>query len=75
MRSLVAAWRLTRLVPHVLHGLWIVKRRFARLTAVERHGQIRWWSAKTLRILGIELQASGSAQPGGQLLVANHVSC
>ena len=25
-----AVWRLARLTPHVLHGLWIVKRRFER---------------------------------------------
>ncbi len=74
MRAVVAALRLARLVPHVLHGLWIVRRYFSRLEAGDRHGLIRWWSAKTLRILGIELQASGSADPAGQLVVANHVS-
>jgi 1-acyl-sn-glycerol-3-phosphate acyltransferase len=74
MRALVAAWRLARLVPHVLHGLWIVVRRFERLTPEQRQELIRWWSVKTLRILGIELQVSGRAQPAGQLLVANHVS-
>ena len=74
MRPLVAAWRLARLVPHVLHGLWIVVRRFERLTPEQRQELIRWWSVKTLRILGIELQVSGRAQPAGQLLVANHVS-
>jgi 1-acyl-sn-glycerol-3-phosphate acyltransferase len=74
MRPLVAAWRLARLVPHVLHGLWIVVRRFERLAPEQRHELIRWWSVKTMRILGIGLQVSGSAEPGGQLLVANHVS-
>lgn len=74
MRGLVAAWRLARLVPHVLHGLWIVVRRFDRLAPEQRHELIRWWSVKTLRILGIGLQVAGSAEPAGQLLVANHVS-
>lgn len=69
-----AAWRLARLVPHVLHGLWLVKRRFERLTSVERHQLIQWWSLKTLRILGITLKAEGQALPAGHLLVANHVS-
>ena len=36
MRAVVAAWRLARLAPHVLHGLWIVKRRFELLTAAEK---------------------------------------
>lgn len=74
MRSLVAAWRLARLLPHVLHGLWIVVRRFGRLLPAQRQGLIQWWSRKTLAILGIELQASGTAEPAGCLLVANHVS-
>ncbi|WP_457324814.1 lysophospholipid acyltransferase family protein [Roseateles sp. P5_E11] len=74
MRSLIATWRLTRLVPHVLHGLWIVKRRFELLTASERHGLIQWWSLKTLRILGIALKSQGQALPTGHLMVANHIS-
>lgn len=74
MRALLATWRLVRLVPHVLHGLWIVKRRFELLTSADRHGLIQWWSVKTLRILGITLKADGAALPEGHLLVANHVS-
>ena len=74
MRAVVALGRLLRLVPHVLHGLWIVRRRFDRLDAAGRHQLIQWWSVKTLRILGIRLQAQGSALPVGHLLVANHVS-
>ncbi|MDR7268897.1 1-acyl-sn-glycerol-3-phosphate acyltransferase [Pelomonas saccharophila] len=74
MRALVATWRLARLVPHVLHGLWIVKRRFELMTAAERHGQIQWWAIKLLRILGIELKAEGQALAAGHLLVANHIS-
>lgn len=74
MRALAASWRLARLVPHVLHGLWIVRRRFELLGAAERHQLIQWWSLKTLRILGIALKAEGAALPDGHLLVANHVS-
>jgi len=74
MRGLIAAWRLLRLAPHVLHGLWIVRRRFELMTATERHGRIQWWSIKTLRILGIELKTQGRALPAGHLVVANHIS-
>ena len=74
MRGLVAAWRLARLTPHVLHGLWLVKRRFELLTATEKHALVQWWSVKTLRILGITLTCEGQALPDGHLLVANHVS-
>ncbi|PTT77565.1 1-acyl-sn-glycerol-3-phosphate acyltransferase [Pelomonas sp. HMWF004] len=74
MSALIAAGRLTRLLPHVLHGLWIVRRQFPRLTPEQRHERIQWWSIKTLGILGIALRSTGSARPSGQLLVANHVS-
>ena len=74
MTALRAAWRLLRLVPHVLHGLWIVRRRFELLDAASRHQLIQWWSVKTLRILGISLTSHGSALPQGHLLVANHIS-
>jgi 1-acyl-sn-glycerol-3-phosphate acyltransferase len=69
-----AVWRLARLTPHVLHGLWIVRTAFDRMTPAQRHERIQWWSKKTLAILGIELKASGTAQPAGHLVVANHVS-
>lgn len=69
-----AVWRLVRLVPHVLHGLWIVRRRFELLADAERHALIQWWSVKTLHILGIRLKAEGQALPAGHLVVANHVS-
>jgi len=69
-----AVWRLARLTPHVLHGLWIVRTAFGRMTPAQRHERIQWWSRKTLRILGIELKVSGAAQPAGHLLVANHVT-
>jgi 1-acyl-sn-glycerol-3-phosphate acyltransferase len=61
-------------VPHVLHGLWIVRRRFELLDAAGRHQLIQWWSVKTLRILGIALKSQGTALPSGHLLVANHIS-
>lgn len=74
MRALIALGRLLRLVPHVLHGLWIVRRRFELLDAAGRHQLIQWWSVKTLRILGITLKSQGTALPSGHLLVANHIS-
>ena len=74
-RSLIAASRLARLTPHVLHGLWLVKRRFGQLSAEQRHERVQWWSRKTLRIFGVTLRHTGQAAlPNGHLLVANHVS-
>ena len=73
-RGLRAAWRLLRCVVHGLHGLAIALLCFDRLDATQRHARIRWWSTKTLRLMGIALQVEGSVRPGGTLLVANHVS-
>ncbi|RZL31932.1 MAG: 1-acyl-sn-glycerol-3-phosphate acyltransferase, partial [Rubrivivax sp.] len=72
--GLRAVGRLARLTPHVLHGLWIVRTAFVGMTPEQRHERIQWWSRKTLRILGIELTSSGTAQAAGHLVVANHVS-
>jgi 1-acyl-sn-glycerol-3-phosphate acyltransferase len=73
-RGLRAAWRLLRCGVHGLHGLAIALLYFGRLDPAQRHARIRWWSTKTLRLMGIALQVEGSVRPGGTLLVANHVS-
>jgi len=73
-RKLLAAWRLTAVVLHGLHGLWVVWVTFAQLAPAQRHARIQWWSAKTLRLLGLTLRVHGQAHPGPTLMVANHVS-
>lgn len=73
MRPLRAVSRLLRLSAHVVHGLYVI-RRFDGLDAAARQGRIRWWSRKTLAILGVELQAQGEGPQGPKLLVANHIS-
>jgi len=74
MRSLIAVGRLLRLTVHVLHGLALVKLRFPALARAKRHRHIQWWSAKTLRLLGVSLEVQGQGRPGAKLLLANHVS-
>ena len=74
LAAVLALWRLARLVVHVVHGLLIVWLRFPGLAKPERHARIRWWSAKMLRLLGIELRVSGQGRPGAKLVIANHVS-
>lgn len=72
--SLRAVWRIMRMIVHGLHGLWLVWMRFPQLTPDQRHARIQWWSLKTLRVLGLELQLHGQIRPGATLIVANHVS-
>ena len=74
MRRLRAAWRLLRCLLHGLHGVAIVVTRFESLPRAEQHRLVKWWAAKLLRLIGIELRIRGEPQPGSGLLVLNHVS-
>ena len=69
-----AVWRLTRLVLHALHGMAICALRFPFLTPARRMQRVGWWSAKMLRVLGIDWQAIGTPHVGPVLFVANHIS-
>lgn len=74
MRPLRSAWRLLRAVLHGAHGVLVVLWVFPRLDGAARRERIRWWSARMLRVLGIELVVDGSFRPGAKLVIANHVS-
>lgn len=74
MRSLRAAWRVLRMLVHLLHGIAVMALRFPSLDAAGRQQRIQWWSAKLVRVVGLQLQASGTPRPGATLLLANHVS-
>lgn len=74
MRSLLACWRLVRVLLHGVHGLLLVLLAFPWLKAAQRQPHIAWWSAKLLRVLGMRLQVKGQFSPGATLVVANHVS-
>ncbi|MBV8469846.1 MAG: 1-acyl-sn-glycerol-3-phosphate acyltransferase, partial [Burkholderiaceae bacterium] len=74
MRSLVALWRLLRLVLHVVYGVMTVWLRFPRLTAAQREDRIAQWSRRMLAILGIAMESRGEVHPAPKLVVANHVS-
>ena len=74
MRRLRAAWRLLRVLLHVLHGAAIALLRFYRLERPARLELVRWWAAKMLRVAGVGLQGSGTPHSGGALLVINHLS-
>ena len=74
MRVLIGAWRLTRALLHLLHGMAVITLRFGWLDAAGRHARIQWWSGKLLRCMGIGLAVNGAPRPGATLLVANHIS-
>jgi 1-acyl-sn-glycerol-3-phosphate acyltransferase len=74
MRRLRAAWRLLRMLLHLLHGMAVMALQFPALDAAGRQQRIRWWSGKLVRMAGLELVASGTPRPGATLLLANHIS-
>jgi 1-acyl-sn-glycerol-3-phosphate acyltransferase len=74
MRTLVALWRLARVLLHLLHGVGIVALRFGAFDAAQRQARIGWWSAGLLRAFGVELALEGQFRSGANLLVANHIS-
>lgn len=74
MRGLRAAWRLVRMLLHLFHGIAVMALRFPSLDAAGRQQRIRWWSAKLVRVAGLQLMVSGTPRPGATLLLANHVS-
>ena len=74
MRSLLALWRIARLLAHLLHGMAVMALRFPALDEAGRQARIGWWSRGVLRALGVGLHAGGLARPGATLLLANHVS-
>ncbi len=72
-RRLRGAWRLLRVLLHVLHGVGIVLLRFP-LPEPVRLARVRWWAAKMLRVAGVRVEVTGAPREGGTLLAGNHVS-
>ena len=75
MNALRGAWRLLRVLGHVLQGLLILAMLFPRRDAVGRQWHIQRWSAGLLRALGLKLTVHQQGTvPRAALIVANHVS-
>jgi len=69
------AWRLTRLVLHLLQGLATCALVFPWSGAALRERLIRRWSARLLGICRVRVERDGGAQPLPQaLIVSNHIS-
>ncbi|KAF1049765.1 lysophospholipid acyltransferase family protein [Xylophilus sp.] len=74
-RHLIAATRLVRVLAHILHGIWIIHTRLARMSEAEHQAAVRHWARGFLHRAGITLRVAGEP-PAGQagLIVANHIS-
>jgi 1-acyl-sn-glycerol-3-phosphate acyltransferase len=70
-----AAWRLGRVLIHLVAGLGTIFFKFPRLSQAQKEIRVQAWSLQMLVCLGIRLIVKGApAQQGPVLLVANHIS-
>jgi 1-acyl-sn-glycerol-3-phosphate acyltransferase len=75
MNTLRACWKLTRVLVHILAGLFTVSFVFPRLDQRNKHIKIMAWAQKMTGVLAIDFEVNGAPpQHGPLLLVANHVS-
>jgi 1-acyl-sn-glycerol-3-phosphate acyltransferase len=73
----MAAWRLLRVLLHVLAGYCRIRLTFGRLDVPQRQAHVQRWAARFLQLLGVSLRLDGDLQhprATGLLLVANHIS-
>lgn len=71
----MTAYRLLRVVLHLIAGLLTCALIFPLINAAGREARIQRWSAKLLAICGVKVEISRNAQPAPHaLVVANHVS-
>jgi 1-acyl-sn-glycerol-3-phosphate acyltransferase len=75
------AWRLLRLMAHVVAGVLIAHTVFVLLVVARldhdgrrRAAIVRWWMRRLLAILNVRVQLEGPIQAGPTLYCANHVS-
>ena len=45
MRSLVACWRVLRIIVHLLHGLMVVALRFPSLSPAQQQARVQAWQS------------------------------
>ncbi len=75
MKALRAAWRLWRMLGHILKGMAIVALRFPALSPDQQHARVQAWSMELLAKAGISLRLQGQPPVAGPvMLVANHIS-
>jgi 1-acyl-sn-glycerol-3-phosphate acyltransferase len=73
--KLRGAWRLARLVLHLLRGWLTIRWRFPGWSQARRDRAVQDWSQAMLVILGLQLRIEGQLlQQGPLMLVCNHIS-
>lgn len=70
-------FRLARLIPHLLLGLWWAATRLPRQPPPRTEHEwdtVRVWHRRLLELMGVEVQIHGTVAHGPVLFAANHVS-
>ena len=67
MRRLRASWRALRVLLHLLHGLALLALRLPLLDEAARRRRVQGWSARLLRLAGLQRRVSGTPRPGATL--------
>jgi 1-acyl-sn-glycerol-3-phosphate acyltransferase len=73
LRTSIALFRSLRLTLHIGYGL-LMAIAYPRLSSSLRRRILKNWSADLLRILNVELLATGFSVRGSGLIVSNHIS-
>ena len=74
MKSLRAAWRLSRVLVYLVYGLWIIHRVFPRVSTAEQEARVQAWAIGMLERLALQLVVRGNPSNGPALLASNHIS-
>jgi 1-acyl-sn-glycerol-3-phosphate acyltransferase len=74
LRIALALWRILGAVSQLLAGALTCALLFPFIGPTQRMQQVKRWSVRMLRVLGIQLRSSGVPQTGPLLVVSNHVS-
>src|SRR4051812_30245123 len=63
------------MAAHAGYAALILRLVFPRVDAMRRRSLVRWWSARLVRILGIEVRVTGEPPKGrAAMIAANHIS-
>lgn len=74
-RNFVAAFKLLKVLAHLLLGLLTVYFHFPKLTQTQKNKRVQAWAGALLAKLAIKLVVNGKPpQAGPMLLVSNHIS-
>ncbi len=75
IEPVIAAWRLSRALIHILCGWWTMRWRFNNLTNEQKNHRVVTWAQELLSILNITLEVQGHRPHSSSiLLISNHIS-